>query len=470
MDVTYMKSITTKKEYISQQEAMEDLDICFNLLTTSSASFIEQESEEKRNEKYNYIKNEILRRKEFLLTDFFQLISNFSLGIKDLHSYFYLETENTNLYTPFYNKSHAYCTEYLFERKGDTKFTSVEHKYQVFFGEEIKENTQINSNKDYFGKIIRNNKEFFKLIKFSEEKRKEIIIKRNKKKIHLHPFDFSENSITNLSKIYNKERFNYWIIPSFRNSEEFTRKCYESYTIESQKNKKYLIFDMRWNYGGIPYKQIELLFHLFKLDLDIFYNYSINSENDEDLLESTQLISKIIAEENYKNLINNKYSWKNKDRLINFWKHEYEHLKDNEYKWHIDIGKSDPPWYYNQNFSKKIKFKGKLIFLVNHETSSFGELFFDYITKILGYKNIIMIGTNTCGMVAYNNPLKFKLKNSGIVLNVTTGTDFDRRQTTFYKEFIEGRGFFPKYWCSKDEEIIETINFIISKEGNNEII
>lgn len=108
--------------------------------------------------------------------------------------------------------------------------------------------------------------------------------------------------------------------------------------------------------------------------------------------------------------------------------------------------------------------------MINHETSSFGELFYDYITKILGYKNIIMIGTNTYGMVAYNNPLKFKLKNSGIVLNVTTGTDFDRRQTTFYKEFIEGRGFFPEYWYSKDEEIIETINFIINKEGNNEII
>ena len=156
--------------------------------------------------------------------------------------------------------------------------------------------------------------------------------------------------------------------------------------------------------------------------------------------------------------------------MINFWKHEYEQLNDNEYRWHIDTGKFDFPWYYNQDFSKKIKFSGKIIFLVNLETSSFGELFYDYISKIFGYKNIVMIGTNTCGMVAYNNPLKFRLKNSGIVLNITTGTDSDRRQTTFYKKVIEGRGFFPEYWCSTDEEIIETINFIVKKEENNEIV
>ena len=34
-----MKTIATKKEYLSQKNALEDLDICFNLLTTSSASF-----------------------------------------------------------------------------------------------------------------------------------------------------------------------------------------------------------------------------------------------------------------------------------------------------------------------------------------------------------------------------------------------------------------------------------------------
>ncbi|MDD7610524.1 MAG: S41 family peptidase [Spirochaetales bacterium] len=381
---------------------MEDFDICFNLLTTSSASFIDQESEVK--EKYYFIKNEILSRKEISLIDFFNLISNFGLGIKDLHSYFFLETENKTLYNTFSKRQIAYSTECLFEKKENNKFVSVDCENQIFLGEELKEDTQIASNKYYFGKVIRDNKEFYKLIKFSVE------------------------------------------------------------------DRKFLIFDMRWNCGGVPYKQVELLFHLFKLDLNILYNFNIDSENAEDLLEASQLISKFIAEKNYKDLINNKDSWKNKDKMINFWKHEYEQLNDNEYRWHIDTGKFDFPWYYNQDFSKKIKFSGKIIFLVNLETSSFGELFYDYITKIFGYKNIVMIGTNTCGMVAYNNPLKFRLKNSGIVLNITTGTDSDRRQTTFYKKVIEGRGFFPEYWCSTDEEIIETINFIVKKEENNEIV
>ncbi|MDY5916333.1 MAG: S41 family peptidase [Treponema sp.] len=397
-----MKAITTKKESLSQRNALEDFDICFNLLTTSSASFIDQESEVK--EKYYFIKNEILSRKEISLIDFFNLISNFGLGIKDLHSYFFLETENKTLYNTFSKRQIAYSTECLFEKKENNKFVSVDCENQIFLGEELKEDTQIASNKYYFGKVIRDNKEFYKLIKFSVE------------------------------------------------------------------DRKFLIFDMRWNCGGVPYKQVELLFHLFKLDLNILYNFNIDSENAEDLLEASQLISKFIAEKNYKDLINNKDSWKNKDKMINFWKHEYEQLNDNEYRWHIDTGKFDFPWYYNQDFSKKIKFSGKIIFLVNLETSSFGELFYDYITKIFGYKNIVMIGTNTCGMVAYNNPLKFRLKNSGIVLNITTGTDSDRRQTTFYKKVIEGRGFFPEYWCSTDEEIIETINFIVKKEENNEIV
>ena len=54
-----MKAITTKKESLSQKNALEDLDICFNLLTTSSASFIDQESKVK--EKYYFIKNEIFK-------------------------------------------------------------------------------------------------------------------------------------------------------------------------------------------------------------------------------------------------------------------------------------------------------------------------------------------------------------------------------------------------------------------------
>ena len=109
------------------------------------------------------------------------------------------------------------------------------------------------------------------------EDRKEIIVKRDKKVFHLTPFDFSENTASNLSKNFNKNNFNYWIIPSFRNSEEFSKRCYETYAIESQKDRKFLIFDMRWNYGGVPYKQVELLFHLFKLDLNILYNFNIDS-------------------------------------------------------------------------------------------------------------------------------------------------------------------------------------------------
>lgn len=165
----YMKAITTKKESLSQKKALEDLDICFNLLTTSSASFIDQESEVK--EKYYFIKNEILSRKEISLIDFFNLISNFGLGIKDLHSYFFLETENKTLYNTFSKRQIAYSTECLFEKKENNKFVSVDCENQIFLGEELKEDTQIASNKYYFGKVIRDNKEFYKLIKFSVEDR-----------------------------------------------------------------------------------------------------------------------------------------------------------------------------------------------------------------------------------------------------------------------------------------------------------
>lgn len=68
-----MKAITTKKESLSQKNALEDLDICFNLLTTSSASFIDQESEVK--EKYYFIKNEIFKLSP-LSRHFFSKITN----------------------------------------------------------------------------------------------------------------------------------------------------------------------------------------------------------------------------------------------------------------------------------------------------------------------------------------------------------------------------------------------------------
>ena len=92
---------------------------------------------------------------------------------------------------------------------------------------------------------------------------------------------------------------------------------------------------------------------------------------------------------------------------------------------------------------------------------SWKKLLKTYADSNFNPQQLTISRTNTCGMVAYNNPLKFRLKNSGIVLNITTGTDSDRRQTTFYKKVIEGRGVFPEYWCSTDEEIIETINFIV---------
>lgn len=42
-------------------------------------------------------------------------------------------------------------------------------------------------------------------------------------------------------------------------------------------------------------------------------------------------------------------------------------------------------------------------------------------------------------------------------------------QSKFYKNIVEGRGFIPDYWCTNDNELEETIDFLINQNSDESI-
>lgn len=456
-------------EYLSQSQALEDLEQCLYLLQTSCASYVEQSNNINIEECYQKIISE-LKQQDKIQTEYFMtnLLGSLTEGIKDLHSkFFWKHTDSNNETKTFFKnftpKTTAWFSENLFQKNEDyyidIKNPSIKlHGLELNMTSKIQEKTQL-----YFVPVIKDLKHLYRAAKFftsQSPEEKDFEVEGHKLTFYKQNFDL-QNSWNHFREIYNKtENTYYWIMPDHSWSVELQDEYYNYFHNynETIRNKQNLIIDNRWNYGGIPYKQLKLLLELFGHSTSLVDD-EINREvsSDEDILEGTCLLSNPIVQFEL-NSSQNAPEWKYKSRIVNFYKKQLKELTNGKNHW-VYENINYPAWYY---LCDKITYKGKIILIVDNKTYSFGEQLYYTITKDFGYKNVVLVGTNTAGCVSYGNPITYYLKNSGIGLSLSSRTD-GFSDTKFQKEYIETRGLIPDYWATTDSELEDLLNYLIKK-------
>ena len=449
---------------IHQKEAIEDLKQAYYLLQTSSASFIIQNRKIKPYIKYIQIKKIITNNKYIDSKLFLKLLLSLLSNIKDLHTELHANIDNIDYYYYPTPQKKLYISDKLFEKKGHFFILNLNNKIK---GKVLSEKDYRKDNQNLFVPILTEKGIYYRMVKFSSNNSNIQALQLRDCTINFNTYSYNNNTYTLLQNICKKRNVLYWILPDYLTPETITTAYFSKYRDEIKNNLSDItILDNRFNHGGTPFKTIELIFDLFQLDKNDLYSFCNRKKKDNEILEIKHRISGPIVNTTLRNI-----SVENDTILFNFWKKQQEKVRNGKSFWLKPSKSSTPHWIYNKNITKKIQYSGLIVILVSQNTTSFGELLFDYINKYLGFKNILLLGTNTCGAVTYSNPETYFLKNSGIRLVLSSGIDDDDKKTyRYYKKYIETKGFVPKYWFSTEEELQKTIELIIQKWRNHETL
>ena len=116
----------------------------------------------------------------------------------------------------------------------------------------------------------------------------------------------------------------------------------------------------------------------------------------------------------------------------------------------------------NKNYKqlKNSKYKGKLIFIIDRNTVSAGEMTILQAKTIFGDDNVIVVGENSYGMSQYWDLITLGLPNSKIGIH----TAFEKKiiQDDFSEWAGDGVGIFPDYWTT-GADLNQTI-FLITND------
>ncbi|MCR4580485.1 MAG: hypothetical protein K5681_09070 [Treponema sp.] len=472
MFIKYEKSfdvLNEKKEIIplelSQAQAIEDLNQYVYLLESSCAGFVEQREKINFQERYNQVLNE-LKSKPSVTTEYFlmTLLGKLAEGIKDLHSILFCELEDKNqkkqYFRRFIPKTIGYFSKSFFKQKNNHFFMLDDSSFSAK-GIIVNQMTKIvEKSQLYFIPVIHNSELVYKAAKFftwSFPQEEDFIIEGRKLEFEKENFDL-ESSWNSLQNKYKASKKNYYfVMPDFSMTWDLQNQHYEALHnyIDYIRKKENLIIDNRWNCGGIPLHQLKFLTELFGYNTSIIDDF-INREiqKDEDILEGKCLLSNPIVQREIQST-KKSGDWKYKSRLLSFYKNELQKLQNGKSRW-SENEDPDGSWHH---LGEKTSYKGKIILLVDSRTASMGEQLYYIITKDFGYKNVILLGTKTCGCIAYANPLIYYLKNSAIAVQLTSRTE-GFSSDSFAKEYLEGRGLIPDYWATNDSELEESLDYL----------
>ncbi|WP_064579932.1 S41 family peptidase [Streptobacillus moniliformis] len=119
-------------------------------------------------------------------------------------------------------------------------------------------------------------------------------------------------------------------------------------------------------------------------------------------------------------------------------------------------------WYYD-NYKKGVeKFvkkrgKSKIFIIVNNKSASSSEVTIS-ILKLLDYKNVYVLGSNSSGTFITTSGDNYILKNSNLILKIPRSGNF------VPKEYHgEGIGFYPDVWIKDGKDIENVVKELIKK-------
>ncbi len=438
---------------ITREEALFDLDYYMFLLISSCASFnlFYHSSSDNRKLIDSYYKNAKRKissfKRSFPTLTFLDIIQKIPRDIKDLHSvlvYRDSDKEKWGMFTspliPFYSKN--YCSDELLAEVNakDIEDNSILEK-NIFYKVPIK---GLKETKYRLLKVLKaeNSVQTF----FDETVQQDFVRS-----------DYDGYSLSDIKKTFTTSDSDYWILPDCRFQIDDFNKIMDSLCVQARNshNKKVIFIDSRFNYGGSPYRYIELLFSLFGLDFSVVEE-EVRRRLDNLEVDGKVLISKPIIKNKLLN-INEKQG-----KLRDFWLDLDKKIKKDAFIW-LSEPERELSWEYNPQLLENTFFSGLIVVAISNESMSFGELIFDYIRDVLGYKNIILVGEKSKGAVSYGNINTFYLPNSKIRLCLSSAIDYDKYKKDFYENYVECRGFIPSYWATNSTEYVETLKIILNE-------
>jgi hypothetical protein len=460
----------TNKEKITIKQALNDLNCFMYLCITSCASFnlFFQKNEAVIYNRYKNIKKQLSSYKEDIpISNFLDLLVKIGSGIKDMHTTIRFPHENFGKSCYFEESWKVRCTKEIFYRRGDIFFSTGEKK--IFLSGVVPDQeTDFDENKLYMIPVIFEGKEKFHAARFFKDKKEPAYIQiPSGDKIPLFRIKWDWGQIKKYKAEFNNKQVSYWEFPDAKNGiKNYTLQMNEFYTdIEQTRNKKVLFIENRYNQGGVPYYQIKLILNLFGIkDDDQGETESLKNNSEDSVLEGSVIMSSAVAQSSLAMMKNHMYTPETEKALIAFWKRKLTKIDGGKYEWHLENGRNNPFWYYNYELIKNSEFDGTIIITIDKNTSSQGELIYNFIKNELGYKKIFLLGTNSFGCVSFGNVNWFSLPNSDLLLGLSSATDVDQNQSDFLLNKVECRGYIPDLWATTEDEYYEALIYLSKME------
>lgn len=441
------------KAILSQEEMQEDLDTLCYIFDTAYAGYEEMlecgyKEEVFKQNVINHFKNqENIESRNFLKVIHEKLESY----INDAHLCFSFFYDNFD----FCQKKIPYWTEIYLEYKGEDLTVIQEDKenpsvkigdlytgnidyifYYPLKGENVYRLAKIT-----YGDITEVSKEFY--LSFNEKE----ILCRGKREGAIEQCPMKYREIESTDSVY--IALNNFFTPSMNSpSRKSVDIIYRKFAKCGKKynGKKNVILDYRSNSGGDISNSLVFYYCLYyNKDCKVFND--IKSDMGDWFycrFPNRMVVSPLTLKTSYTRL-----SAANFEEDANYYYEILQEYLEDPYR-RLFRSENEVPDY----FSKKRKFKGKVIILIDRNSMSAGEITVLCAKEIFGEENVIVIGENSYGMASYWNLNDLELPNSKARIHVA----FDKRENLddFDTWFGEGEGVYPDWW-SKGEDLNDTI-------------
>ena len=222
-----------------------------------------------------------------------------------------------------------------------------------------------------------------------------------------------------------------------------------SNSAKDYKDKEFLIFDLRGNYGGANIYEKKFFLELYDQNMttDDFSHGDIRNIFSYANIRAFRHLIHIYADVNSPEVKEMLNDLKTYEKIIKRNPQKIIEIPENK---NSDMTFDNP------------EFKGKIILLTDKNVASAGEDFVLLADIIFGETTeVIQIGQNTSGCLLYGNICDFYLPNSGIKcrLNLTDFSSLAKQSKRFHGE---GVGLYPDYW-STNEDLNDSI-FLVTKD------
>ena len=438
-----------KKEF-SFKEMMKDLDTFIYLLESSYAGYEDALS---RGMDVKKIKNQFQSKygkdEKIQIDDFYEtLYAAFIPYIQDCHA----NLSYNEKFNAFIKDQQIFFSDIYVKKTDSSYFVINQNQLKIPAG------AKFNDDEKYLFYYPAKGQDVYRIGYLQAENKESISIKFDNQKFEL-PLKKAENvdePCLYFVKSTDKSSYIKYNRCDFENETELNYQKEFSNSAKDYKDKEFLIFDLRGNYGGDNYYEKKFFLEL----------YNENMKTSDFLQGATRNIYSYANIKAFRHLLYIYTDVKNPQikEMLNDLK-TYEKIIKRKPQKIIEISENKDSDISFDNPD----FKGKIILLTDKNVASSGEDFVLLADKIFDKTtDVIQIGQNTSGCLLYGNICDFYLPNSGIRcrLNLTDFSSIAKQSKRFHGE---GNGLYPDYW-STNEDLNDSIFFVTQDQQMYELL